>query len=299
MTKSILYLVIAAMCLISCSTDDQFLKPDLGKEVPLKIESVMTAKVMTRADYKSLAEEGSEIGLLTSGLLGSVDPINNAKYVYNIGDFGSWEPASDKETIKLNDNAIEICAYYPYGLEHEYHNFNLTAQKHDPLKDLCYSTRQSFSNRNMVASFEMKHAYAKITFSITRDMTSYVEPCVIDRIFIKDKASNLIKGIYASGAIDLFLDNYSNLLAGEVAYDPEIKGIDNGKPVESSVLMIPSKKLGENTAFAFRVDGKMMEATISNTTLSELEAGHNYKISVIIKGKRENVRVVSTGTLEF
>ncbi len=146
----------------------------------------------------------------------------------------------------------------------------------------------------------MNHAYAKITFSITRD-ESYASTCAITHISLEDgtnpdsklvKSSflNITDGTYAAVGVDPLTE----AITGAVAFDVDATtAVNNGiatttTPEDVSVLMVPVSALDATTKISFTVDGNVMSTTLdtdSGDALNTLAAGTNYKINVTIKGK--------------
>ena len=300
MKRLIFYLATVAMCLSSCSTDEQTGKPDPGKKVPLGIGSVSTESVLTpdgavvRATSSPLTDEGAAIGIFGGNDI-------NVKYVYHkaTASVGAgWSPDKAERFINLGDEDLGLFAYYPYNQDYDSADDGLvpmTAQKYSALADLCFSDAVTASSRKPIVSFELKHAYARITFSITRT-SSYPGICAIERGRISDGPKNETMGIASLGEFTLFGGYACTFRPGPVDFEMNLSSLPANKPATYSLLMVPKHEepyaLGEETIFSFWVDGKQLDAPLTSAKFPKLKPGVNYKIEIEINGMNINVKDV-------
>ena len=286
MKNIIFYLATVAICLSSCSTDDQSGKSDPGKNVPLTVGSVMTAKVLTTRESSPLNEETDTIGLfLQEDAFYSA--INNVGYKYS-KTINGWEPLAPERIISLNANDARVCAYYPYNKKNITPDFDLqSGSLFEKMNDFCFSKAplgRHLNSSNPSASFDLEHVYARITFSFTRT-AAYVGEGLIDQITIEDDRANDTKGIYEKGKFNFMTGLYEDRTPRYVDCNPSIPAIGiNQPPVDYSVLMISNDMMGEKTNFLFSIDGNTLMASILRNDLAVLAPGKNYQIKVVFNG---------------
>lgn len=304
MKKNLLFVSALCALLCSCNDNNEVSQADKGQQVPLAVTSASVSTVETRAgDPVELTSDNAAIGLFLKAVTDQYTAHDNAKFIYKLADT-KWAPALDADNIYLNNNAASVCAYYPYDAAQSTSAFTLTSQKDVAAKDLCYCPYvTTLTNVNEEATFHLVHAYSKITFSISRDVT-YTGTCALSEIKIKDSDSKILQ----TATLNITDGTYTAGTADAVSYDPAISSIaDVAIPAVTSVLMAPVTATAATTDFIFKVDGTPLTASVSNAALAKLEAGVNYKISVSIKGKAVRVTKVDvapwtdsdvSGTLE-
>lgn len=306
MKKELIYLSAACAFLCSCSNDDNGVTTkDNGAMKALAVSSASMDAFATRAgSVTELATEGAAIGMFlkddaTNGYVAADN--SNIQYVYTAANTPKWGGATVADVIYLNNNDAQVCAYYPYDATvTDPAAVVLTSQENllDGSKDMSYSTYNTgtLNNANNTIALTMNHAYAKITFSITRD-ESYASTCAITHISLED-ATNLNSKIIASSSLDITDGTYdASPTLGAVSFDVDattavydgIADATTPTPEDVSVLMVPVDQLDGATKISFTVDGNVMSTTLdtSDTTgiLKALAAGTNYKINVTIKGR--------------
>ncbi len=328
MKKNLVYISAVCTLLCSCSnTDTPVVNPDNGPKTALAVSSTSMDAFATRS-VTELTTDGAVIGMFlkddaTNGYVAAAN--SNVQYVYTAASTPKWGSSTP---IYLNNKDAQVCAYYPYDTNvADPAAVALTSQENllDGTKDLSYSIYNAgtLNNANNEIALTMNHAYAKITFSITRDQ-SYASTCAITHITLEDgtnpdskliKSSflNITDGTYAAvGA-----DPATEAITGAVGFDVDATtAIYDGiattpTPEDVSVLMVPVAALDDATKISFTVDGNVMSTTLNTSdasgVLKALAAGTNYKINVTIKGKGLQVTKVDitdwvdtpvTGTIE-
>lgn len=200
---------------------------------------------------------------------------NNVQY-----DCIGAEWIKNTEDIYLNNNPATVCAYYPYSSSiTDPSSIPLSSQKYDATVDLCYGNgAQNPSNFASNVSFNMEHAYARMTFNITRS-PNYSGTGLISNISITND------GLKKSGVLNITDGSYTSEANGTVAFDPGIKSIDPGTTVSTSALLIPVAGLSGSLLFSFDVDGQTKEVKVDVglstdlNGLATLKAGYNYQIN--------------------
>lgn len=309
MKKALLYVSAACTLLCSCSnTDSPANTQDNGELKALSVSSASMDAFVTRSHVTELTTDGAVIGMFlkddaTSGYTAQA----NVKYVYAAAT-PVWGGATATDVIYLNNNNAQVCAYYPYGATvTDASAVALTSQENlvDGSKDLSYSVYNTtdLNNANNTISLTMVHAYAKITFSITRD-ESYTGTCAVTKIKIADGSDG--GKIIPSSSLNITNGTYSDntpdsVVCALTSTTPVYDGISvTTTPEEAALLLVPVAALDNTTKFTFTVDGNAMSATLNTSStdiLNSLIAGSNYIINVVIKGK--GLQIVSVSIADW
>ncbi len=318
MKKNLIYISAVCALLCSCSnTDNPADNKDNGITKALSVSSTSMDAFATRA-VTELNTDGAAIGMFlkddaTSGYVAAGN--SNVQYIYTAANTPKWGGATTADVIYLNNNDAQVCAYYPYaGTVTDATAVALISQENllDGSKDLSYSIYNSgtLNNTNNEIALTMNHAYAKITFSITRDQ-SYAGTCAITNVKLED-ATNPDSKIIASSFLNITDANYAAVgsdplteaILGAVNFSVDattavydgIADATTPTPEDVSVLMVPVAALDDLTKISFTVDSNLMSTTLDTSaatgTLKALAAGTNYKINVTIKGKGLQITTV-------
>jgi len=255
------------------------------EDMPLSITSAALSGVATRTTWS----DGSSIGVYRLSSIGYSETKSNVPYTYSSG---SWAVASGSTPIYLTRSTANLCAYYPYSSDADYTDgtVSLTSQKYNSAADLCYQNSVTASSQTS-ASFTLAHAYALVTFTLTRDASYPANgACAISGISIAH--GNIIE----EGTLDMTTGSYATTTLGTVSYDPAITGIVSGTPATTSVLMVPvTATMSGNITLTFTVDGKVMTTTLDATTkMPALASGSSYAVAITIKGTALVVGGVTT-----
>lgn len=311
MKKNLVYISAVCTLLCSCSnSDNPVVNPDNGSKTALAVSSASMDAFATRS-VTELTTDGAAIGMFlkddaTNGYVAADN--SNVQYVYTAANTPKWGGAGAADVIYLNDHDAQVCAYYPYSAAvTDPAAVALTSQENllDGTKDMSYSIYNTgtLNNTNNEIALTMNHAYAKITFSITRD-ESYASTCAITHISLEDATTpdsklvkssflNITDGTYAAVGVD----PATEAITGAVGFDVDattavydgIADAATPTPEDVSVLLVPVAALDDATKISFTVDGNVMSTTLDTSAasgiLKALAAGTNYKINVTIKGK--------------
>lgn len=288
---------IVPLLLAACDPDES--QVGQGDGIPLSITSVMQSGTSSGMSTRSTTFTG-DIGLFRLSDAGKyVGSVNNARYSYS---GSSWAAATTADVIYLTKNTATLCAYCPYSSSTEYASgtaVTLTSQEYATAKDLCYQTGVSASSTT-AATFTLNHAYALITFTLTRGSTYPANgACAVSNISIANA------GIVNTGSLNMTTGIYTQSTSGTaISYVPtspstlSTTGITSGGQATTLVLMAPvTITMSGNMTLTFTVDGKVMSTTLSLSTytgLTTLAANTNYSIPITINGT-----ALSVGTVSF
>ncbi len=265
-----------AIILVACSRNDVAVEGGTDSYTPLQIGNITFSGVSTRSSDTELTD--GDIGIFRLESTGYAGTRSNVQYT-NSGS--GWDVASDTDPIYLTQSQATLCAYYPYSGDDDYTDgtVTLTSQLYSGAADLCYQTGVQGISGTPV-SFTLGHAYSLITFNLVRN-ASYSGTCAVSGITIANA------GILTSGTLDMTTGSYDGSTTGTVIVDPAITSIENGSSVTKAILMAPvTTAMNGNLTLILTVDGKQMSITlgVSTFSLTQLDAGTNYSISVTISG---------------
>lgn len=264
---------------------------DTGREeeyVPVRVETVADNSVKTRAVTLS----GVSIGIFRTAPYTATFP--QQYNVECIHDGTGWSLASK---IYVGNTDASLHAYYPYG-KVAFNGDNstvtvLTVKDNTTDNDFCYADAPLtvVNNRNPVASFLLKHAYAGLKFSIVRHST-YPLDCRLTKIVMQPVTSG--KTFYVERSMDISKSVVdAGQLGGSVASGWTLDtsalamgtiGIANGSTDTSINKLFPPQDFEDDTRLILTIDGSEYSVTIPYKTLKALKAGYLFTIYLEIKG---------------
>ncbi|MDP4268288.1 MAG: fimbrillin family protein [Bacteroidota bacterium] len=309
------FLLIATLGALMASCAQEEIPHEITNNTPLAVSSASIANIVTKgAKLKDAVvssttfTDQSKIGVYLLATTG-YSKLNDVEYDYSTTTT-KWTPAAgNAQNIYLNNNGATVCAYYPLGASGittltEPTNVTLTPKAYSTGEDLCYAINQTGpKNTATSVSFPMNHAYAAITFTVTKDATYSGGTANIANIKISNST------IITSNTLDITSGDYATtgFSTGEVSFNPGISLISDNSSISSSVLMVPTATttatatknqtittLTGDILLTFNVDGTDLTATLPAGSIASLIAGQNYKISVTLKG---NILVVTGVTI--
>jgi len=271
MKRNLFFLIVISV-LMGCVSDHD-------SDGPVSILSVTSATVPASVTRATAVTSGTLV--VSRFAENGYTARSNVKYTYS-SSTSSW--TTSDTPIQLSGANASIFAYYPYGVPcitdaTDPTSVTLTSQKYDATQDFCYLPKTLLNNSNSNITFNMKRAYAEITFIITRNST-YTGTCAISNISITHSA------IKTSGGFNMVAGTYDTGTVGTVSYNPGISSISSGTSVATSVLMVPvTTVMTGNVTFSFTVDGVVKSVTLdaSSNNLSSLASGNNYKANVTLR----------------
>lgn len=283
--------LLATLLLFSCSQDelnDGTVPPGNSLYISSAILTSGGHTEMEAATRASVSVTNGSLGLFRSKGTGYASTLDNVKYTYTGADKG-WQPATAADTLFLNGDDADVCAYYPYNSDTEYTDktrfilhsgkYTGTASTHDPM-DLCYATNRTLNGAGRATTFELKHAMALLELKITKD-AGYKGDCSIGSVSILNPelitgcTLNITDGTYTTGVKD-----------GVLAYNPgtDDTGILIGNTASTTAaLLVPFTPTADGVTIAFAVNDVPVEAVIPGDKLPKLEAGYRYTANIVMK----------------
>ena len=280
--QKIVYFILATALLCSCGSEADQADSAGGETVPLSIADASLAVSMLRA-ATTLNTNGISMGLfLTAG--NGYSARNNVKYLYSTSGTAGWA-VNGTTDIYLNKNAAGLCAYYPYDAAANTLTRTLTPTVYSTASDLCYKKGLSASSTANSLSFEMGHAYSRLTLNISKG--AYSGTGMISSISIANA------GLITNSTLDLSTGSYTTVTTGGLYTDaaPAIANLNT--TATKQYLMVPSALSGITT-LTLNIDGIDFVCNISNATLSALVAGSNLTLSISFTGTAFVVSSVTT-----
>lgn len=287
--------LLALFVLLACCTQDE--QP--GGVIPagnsLYISSAFIAsgshsetEATTRAGDVLVPVTNGSLGIFRSQGTGYDSELNNVEYTYTVGK--GWQPAAGSDTIFLNGDDAEVCAYYPYDLAMNFIDktsiplmsgkYTGTAPSNDLINDICYATDRTLNGSNRVTTFELKHAMAMLEFRIKKD-ADYKGDCRVTSVSLANP--NLIKGSF----IDITTGTYdSTPQKGTVAYNPgtDADGILIGTTASTTAaLLVPFTPDADGLTISFAVNDMPVAVNIGTDKLPAVEAGKRYIVNLTMK----------------
>lgn len=273
---------------------------EYGNElVPVQVSAVVLSADVDGSDASQAPQtratintSGAKMGVFrvadnTKGIIAQ----NNVEYKYSSTPTPSWTAASGP--ILVGGLAPQICAYYPYGVATiSGTTATLTAQKYDATKDLCYASNATAEVTNKVptASFAMKHAYSRVTLTISRDVTysAAMGSCKINQVGFKPASGSSTLSAVTSLDISKEMSNQAvipspGLLYNTVTTDDINAGISE-KGSKLIDLLIPPTRASVDMLLSVTVDKEARSVLIPSATLGTLAAGKHYAITAKIVG---------------
>lgn len=293
-----LSLLAAAALLVSCTQDELSGGVALPAGNALHVSSAVIAtgsgtemEIATRTKSGTRADASNTLVPVTSGSLGIfrskgtnyTSALDNKKYTYT-GDTKGWQPATSSDTIYLNGDDAEVCAYYPYNSNSAYADKTKIPVVSGKFygNDLCYATNRTLNGSQRATTFELKHAMAMLEFKISKE-ADYKGDCRITSVSIQnpellsESQLNITNGTYTTA---------SGTTKGKLTYNP---GTDNtgilieSTPATTAALLAPFKPTATGLAITFVANGVNVETNIPATKIANVEAGKRYTVSIIMK----------------
>lgn len=310
-----LSLLAAAALLVSCAQDElsggvalpagnalhvssAVIATGSGTEMEIaartQTKSGTRADASTRADVLVSVTSGS-LGIFRSQGTNYISTLDNLQYTYIDSDKG-WQPATTSDTIYLNGDDAEVCAYYPYNGDATYSNaatIPVCSGKYIGFGaipadysyngiDLCYATNRTLNGSQRATTFEMKHAMAMLEFKISKE-AGYKGDCRITSVSIQnpellsESQLNITNGTYTTA---------SGATKGKLTYNPGTD--DTGILIESTAtttaaLLVPFKPTTAGLTITFVTNGVNVEADIPASKIANVEAGKRYTVSITMK----------------
>lgn len=285
MKKNTCFVMLAALMMAGCSNEVEEQVMD-SRRVPLQINGDINM-LMTRAADDHW-DDNDAIGVYMVNAENSiVRNVSNYRYtVVTGGQNGTFIPADENNTAYFPEDgtAVNVVAYYPQGnvVENKL-SLDLANQDVQPKIDLMAAKATDASKNNPTINLEFKHRLTKLFFEIEGDVNT-------DGIYAA------IGNQYTDIQYDILNDE---LLIAEGSEKENIVmeywNLDEGtnRFVEAIVLPNEEGNAAEDRQLTFKLNEKIFNATISNTTT--FEAGKKYTYKVKFETTPSGINVSITG----
>lgn len=285
MKKKTCFVMLAALMLAGCSNEIEEQVMD-SKRVPLQINGDINM-LMTRAADDHW-DDNDAIGVYMVNAENSiVRNVSNYRYtVVTGGQNGTFIPADENNTAYFPEDgtAVNVVAYYPQGeVVDNKLSLDLANQGEQPRIDLMSANAEGASKSNPTINLEFKHRLTKLFFVIEGDVNT-------DGIYAT------IGNQYTDIQYDILNDK---LLIAEGSEKENIVmkywNLDEGtnRFVEAIVLPNDENNSAEDRKLTFKLNEKIFNATISNSTT--FEAGKKYTYKVKFETTPSGINVSITG----
>ncbi|MCI1780159.1 MAG: fimbrillin family protein, partial [Bacteroidales bacterium] len=164
---AVIVCVMIAVIMPSCSRDDHIMKNN-DYAVPLSLRNIIIVSSGTTKSSGSL--NSGNLGVFRLHGKGYSSVRSNVRYAASNGRFSA---ASGETPVYLSKSTATLAAYYPYSPSLSTGIATLTSRLYSSSEDLCYQTGVTASSSNSAVSFALRHAYAKLVFTIKHN-ASYV-----------------------------------------------------------------------------------------------------------------------------
>lgn len=266
MKKNTCFVMLAALMMSGCSNEVEEQVMD-SRRVPLQINGDINM-LMTRAADDHW-DENDAIGVyMVNAENGIVDNVSNYRYVTGEGN-GSFSPDGAGNTAYFPEGgeAVNVVAYYPQGdVVDNKLSLDLANQDEQPRIDLMSAKAEGASKNDPTIKLEFKHRLTKLFFVIEGDVNT-------------DGINATIGNQYTDIQYDI-LNN--KLLIAEGSKPEEIVmkywNLDNYRFTEAIVLPNGENNSAEDRQLTFKLNEKIFNATISNSTTFEAGKKYTYKV---------------------
>lgn len=291
-----LFALLSGLICTSCS-EEAAVEHSFGESVPLSVNSLhIDGELATRAGGTPVTAEGAAIKVFLTNM-GGYTPVYNRTYTYSGGKWSSVSPVCvDKRTGKA------VAVYDPNGLVDFGLNSAVTtnALQAQPFSEgqLWYydNVNGTGVNSTTPAAFSMKCAYARLSFSISRNV-SYPSACKVSQIVIKPSSGdfytiaqvNITDGSLTGTAVASYAINTS-------ALSMNTTGLVVGIPDTDIDYLFPAQTLasGAGLTFTLTTDGKDYTVTVPAATFNKIQAGVHYTVQLEMTGIGIVVNSVTT-----
>lgn len=282
MKKNTCFVMLAALMMAGCSNEVEEQVMD-SRRVPLQINGDINM-LMTRAADDHWDEKDAIGVYMVTAENSIVDNVSNYRYVVIDKDNGNFSPDGETNTAYFPESgdAVNVVAYYPQGnvVENKL-SLDLANQNEQPRIDLMSAKAEGASKSNPIINLGFKHRLTKLFFEIEGDVNT-------DGIYAA------IGNQYTDIQYDILNDK---LLIAEGSEKEEIVmkywNLDNYRFTEAIVLPNDENNSAVDRKLTFRLNEKIFNATISNTTT--FEAGKKYTYKVKFETTPSGINVSITG----
>ena len=268
MKKNTCFVMLAALMMAGCSNEVEEQVMD-SKRVPLQINGDINMLMTRAADDHWDAQDA--IGVYMVNAENSiVRNVSNYRYtVVTGGQNGTFIPADENNTAYFPEDgtAVNVVAYYPQGeVVDNKLSLDLANQDNQPKIDLMSAKAENASKSSPTVNLGFKHRLTKLFFEIEGDVNT-------DGIYAA------IGNQYTDIQYDILNDK---LLIADGSEKENIVmkywNLDNYRFTEAIVLPNEGNNSAEDRQLTFKLNEKIFNATISNSTTFEAGKKYTYKV---------------------
>lgn len=267
MKKNTCFVMLAALMMAGCSNEIEEQVMD-SRRVPLQINGDINMLMTRAADDHWDANDAIGVYMVSADN-SIVGDVSNYRYVVIDKDNGNFSPDGEANTAYFpeSDDVVNVVAYYPQGnvVENKL-SLDLANQDEQPRIDLMSAKAEGASKNNPTINLGFKHRLTKLFFEIEGDVNT-------DGIYAA------IDNQYTDIQYDILNDK---LLIAEGSEKEEIVmkywNLDNYRFTEAIVLPNDENNSAVDRKLTFRLNEKIFNATISNTTTFEAGKKYTYKV---------------------
>lgn len=287
MKKNTCFVMLAALMMAGCSNEVEEQVMD-SRRVPLQINGDINM-LMTRAADDHW-DDNDAIGVyMVNAENGIVGDVSNYRYtVVKGGQNGTFIPADENNTAYFPEDgtAVNVVAYYPQGnVDENKLSLDLANQDNQPKIDLMSAKAENASKSSPTVNLEFKHRLTKLFFKIEGDVNT------------DDGIEATISDQYTKIQYDILNDKL--LIAdgsGKENIVMKYWNLDKGtnRFVEAIVLPNEEGNAAEDRQLTFKLNEKIFNATISNSTTFKAGKKYIYKVK-FEQNSSGNINVSITG----
>lgn len=285
MKKKTCFVMLAALMMAGCSNEVEEQVMD-SRRVPLQINGDINMLMTRAADDHWDANDAIGVYMVSAdnSIVGGV---SNYRYVVIDKDNGNFSPDGETNTAYFPESgdAVNVVAYYPQGeVVDNKLSLDLANQDNQPKIDLMSAKAENASKSSPTVNLEFKHRLTKLFFKIEGDVNT-------DGIYAA------IGNQYTDIQYDILNDE---LLIAEGSEKENIVmrywNLDEGtnRFVEAIVLPNEEGNAAEDRQLTFKLNEKIFNATISNSTTFEAGKKYIYKVK-FEQTSSGNINVSITG----
>lgn len=269
--KRTFYSIFSLVLLAGCSSEVPYQDSPTKEAVPLVISSIrIDSDVSTRATDIPLRE--GTLGIFQTGGSSYIP----APYQYT-GIEGGWNSSAP---LILGPEEALVCAWFPYdyflpSAMSDLAHFPLQAQVYTQESDLAFlTTTGGIDSQNQSLNIRLTHAYALLSFTLSRDITYKGEGVITGITFDNEK-------LVRAEMIDIRDGSFSDqevirsLSLGLSAI------VTAGKTTTIAILVPPHTFT--DTQLTLQVDGKSLSGTLSGSSIGELHSGMSRTFDVTLR----------------
>lgn len=287
MKKKTCFVMLAALMLAGCSNeiDEQVMD---SKRVPLQINGDINMLMTRAADDHWDDKDAIGVYMVNGENNSIVDDVSNYRYtVVKGGQNGTFIPADENNTAYFPESgdAVDVVAYYPQGdVDENKLSLDLANQNEQPKIDLMSAKAENASKSSPTVNLQFNHRLTKLFFEIEGNVNTDGIEATISNQYTKIKYDILNdKLLIAEGSEkENIVMKYWNPDEGTNRF------------VEAIVLPNEEGNAAEDRQLTFKLNEKIFNATISNSTTFEAGKKYIYKVK-FEQTSSGNINVSITG----